>query len=232
MYSMQSDLYHFQKRQIALIARVTPYAMAGHLANTTVVAIALAGSVPPVPLTVWCVYSYATALVLLCAHVKNRGRWPRSLERVTKRATIYAFLMALPWSSLAVMYLGSLSHGEELVLVALGIGMAACGTVLLSAIPRAAFSYLSAVLLPSALKYLLVGQKGYFLLGTLALSYWGCLAALISKISRDIREREESELALAERNAQLALAGRAALVGSYTYHINKGTMHVSEGYAA
>jgi two-component sensor histidine kinase len=229
---MQSNLYQFQKRQIALIARVTPYAMAGHIANTTTIPIALAGSVRPAPLTIWCVYSYATALFLLYRHFKNRGRWPRSFQRAAKKATIYAFLLALPWSSLAVLYLGSLSNGEELVLVALGIGMAACGTVLLSAIPYAAFSYMSVILLPSALKYLLVGQKGYLLLGALALSYWGCLAALIVKISRDIRERQESELALAERNAQLALAGRAALVGSYTYDVDRGVMEVSEGYAA
>jgi PAS domain-containing protein len=42
----------------------------------------------------------------------------------------------------------------------------------------------------------------------------------------------ESEERLRERNAQLALAGRAALVGSYTYDVNKGAMLVSEGYAA
>src|SRR5215813_2883230 len=232
MFSMQSNVYEFQKRQVALIARVTPYAMAGHIANTTVIAIALASSVPPAPLIILCAYSFATALFLLYRHVKNRGRWPRSFQRAANRATIYAFLLALPWSSLAVLYLGSLSHGEELLVFALGVGMAACGTVLLSAIPPAAFSYMSVILLPSALKYLLVGQRGYLLLGTLALSYWGCLAALIVKISRDIRERQESELALAERNAQLALAGRAARVGNYTYDVNKGVMQVSEGYAA
>jgi len=42
----------------------------------------------------------------------------------------------------------------------------------------------------------------------------------------------ESEERLRERNAQLALAGRAALVGTYTYDVNKRTMLVSEGYAA
>ena len=42
----------------------------------------------------------------------------------------------------------------------------------------------------------------------------------------------ESEERLRERNAQLALAGRAALVGVYTYDVNKGTMLVSGGYAA
>jgi PAS domain S-box-containing protein len=43
---------------------------------------------------------------------------------------------------------------------------------------------------------------------------------------------KEFETGLAERNAQLALAARAVLVGSYRYDVNKGTMQVSEGYAA
>ncbi len=48
----------------------------------------------------------------------------------------------------------------------------------------------------------------------------------------DITKRKAAERALTDRNAQLALAGRAALVGSYAYDVNKGTMQVSEGYAA
>src|SRR6476660_8345463 len=229
---MQSNLYQFQSRQIALIARVTPYAMAGHIANTTVIAIALAGSVRPAPLIIWCAYSYVTALFLLYRTVRNRRRWPRSFQRAAKKATIYAFLLALPWSSLGVLYLGSLSHPQELLLASLGIGMAACGTILLSAIPSAALSYISVVLLPSSVKYLLVGREGYWLLGTLTLSYWGCLAAVIAKTGRDINERRESERALAERDAQMALAGMAGLVGSFGYDINNGKMQISEGYAA
>ena len=229
---MQSNLYPFQSRQIALIARVTPYAMAGHIANTTVVAIALAGSVRPAPLIIWCAYSYATALLLIYRNMRNRRRWPSSFQRAAKKATINAFLLALPWSSLGILYLGSLSHGQELLLASLGIGMAACGTLLLSAIPSAAFSYISVILVPSAVKYLLVGQEGYLLLGTLALSYWGCLAALIAKTSHDIKERQDSEGALAERNAQMALAGTAALVGSFGYDVDSGKMQVSEGYGA
>jgi hypothetical protein len=149
---MQSNLYPFQSRQIALIARVTPYAMAGHIANTTVVAIALAGSVRPAPLIIWCAYSYATALLLIYRNIRNRRRWPSNFQRAAKKATINAFLLALPWSSLGILYLGSLSHGQELLLASLGIGMAACGTLLLSAIPSAAFSYISVILVPSAVK--------------------------------------------------------------------------------
>jgi PAS domain S-box-containing protein len=48
----------------------------------------------------------------------------------------------------------------------------------------------------------------------------------------DITERKLAELALAERNAQLALAGQAALTGSYAYVSDLERMKVSEGYCA
>jgi PAS domain S-box-containing protein len=54
----------------------------------------------------------------------------------------------------------------------------------------------------------------------------------VKGLTRDITHHEQAEQALAERNAQLALAGRAARVGSYVYDVKKGTMQVSEGYAA
>jgi PAS domain S-box-containing protein len=48
----------------------------------------------------------------------------------------------------------------------------------------------------------------------------------------DISERKKAERALTERNAQLALAGKVGLVGSYAYDVNTDRMQVSEGYAA
>src|SRR5262245_61597168 len=54
----------------------------------------------------------------------------------------------------------------------------------------------------------------------------------IKGLTRDITDRKRAEDALAERNAQIALAGRAALVGTYTYDVNKGAMQISEGYSA
>jgi PAS domain S-box-containing protein len=229
---MLSNLAEFQRRQITLIARVTPYAMAGHLLNATVLAVAVAGSIPLTQLIIWCVYSYSIACLLLYRHLKNRGRSPHNFQRATKKAAIYSFFLALPWSSMAVLHLGALPRDEELILVALGIGMAASGTVLLSAMPPAAFSYMSAILIPGALKCIALNQKGYFLLGALALSSWGFLAALIAKITRDISERKKTELTLAERNVQLELAGKAALVGSYAYDTDTERVQVSEGYAA
>ena len=47
----------------------------------------------------------------------------------------------------------------------------------------------------------------------------------------DITDRKLAELALAERNAQFALASRAARVGRYAYDIDSDIMQISEGYA-
>ena len=50
-------------------------------------------------------------------------------------------------------------------------------------------------------------------------------------VTHDITERKETELALAERDAQLALAGKTALVGSYALDVNSGRVQVSPGCA-
>src|SRR5262245_22131058 len=54
----------------------------------------------------------------------------------------------------------------------------------------------------------------------------------VKGLTRDISERKRAELALAERTLQLALAGKAALVGSYAYDFSTDSLQVSEGYAA
>jgi PAS domain S-box-containing protein len=54
----------------------------------------------------------------------------------------------------------------------------------------------------------------------------------VKGLTRDITERKRAELALAERTLQLTLAGKAALVGSYSYTIGTDTVQVSEGFAA
>jgi PAS domain S-box-containing protein len=51
-------------------------------------------------------------------------------------------------------------------------------------------------------------------------------------VSRDITDLKRAQHALVERNLQLALAGKAALVGSYSYDVNTDAMQVSEGYVA
>ena len=166
------QISQFERHQLEVIARVTPHAMGGHVFNTTILMAALAGSVPTLELVAWCFYSYAIAVVVLYRHMANRGRVPRHFRNAASRATTYALFLALPWSVMSVLHLGELAHGEELILVALGVGMAASGSILLSAIPAAAYAYMSMILVPSALKCLAAfDQRGYLLLALLAVSY-------------------------------------------------------------
>src|SRR5262249_12161256 len=59
----------------------------------------------------------------------------------------------------------------------------------------------------------------------------GQLFRLIAVII-DFTERKLADLVLAERNAQLTLAAKAARVGCYANNLEKGIIAVSEGYAA
>jgi PAS domain S-box-containing protein len=51
-------------------------------------------------------------------------------------------------------------------------------------------------------------------------------------VTRDITLSKLGEQALAERNTQLALAGKVGLIGSFAFDIATGRMQVSPGYAA
>src|SRR5262249_61919106 len=54
----------------------------------------------------------------------------------------------------------------------------------------------------------------------------------IKGLTRDITERKQAELALAERNTQLALAGKGGLVATFAYDVKTDRVQISEGYAA
>jgi PAS domain S-box-containing protein len=57
-------------------------------------------------------------------------------------------------------------------------------------------------------------------------------AILVVVLAAVFADRRKAELALAERNAQLALARKVALVGGYAYDVTTERMQVAEGYAA
>jgi PAS domain S-box-containing protein len=67
--------------------------------------------------------------------------------------------------------------------------------------------------------------------GTVVRSSNGRPAQLLG-VTRDITERKQAELTLAERNVQLELAGKAGLVGCFAYYLSAEIMQISQGYAA
>ena len=59
----------------------------------------------------------------------------------------------------------------------------------------------------------------------------GCPARMVG-VHIDITERKRTEQSLVERNLQLAMAGKAALVGSFAFDVGSDKIQTSEGYAA
>src|SRR5258708_16801043 len=88
---------------------------------------------------------------------------------------------------------------------------------------------MSGILIPTAVKCLVLpNPKGYVLLGILALSYWGFLAALIAKITREIGERKKADVALEESEARLQEALTAGQVVAFTWEPGTSLSHRSE----
>ena len=96
---MQLRLSEFQRNQLSVVASVTPFAMAGHMLNTTILTITLAGSVPGTQLIGWAAYSFGIALVLIYRHLGRRNRVPNFGAR---RET-------------HMRYAATLSHAERVV---------------------------------------------------------------------------------------------------------------------
>ena len=67
--------------------------------------------------------------------------------------------------------------------------------------------------------------------GTIVRDTRGTALGLLG-VTRDITERKRTEQALAERNLQLAMAGKSARVGSFAYDVDTEKMQISAGYAA
>lgn len=190
---MPLNLLHVRTEQLAALGRATPAAMLGYAINVMIALWALFGILPDAALETWA--AFATCL---CAFIGWRAlrasdrlrTVPATKTRRTLQPLLFAVLLALPWSTLTFFYAGTLNGQGEIVLIALAVGMAASGSILLAPIPAAAITFQSIILLPLAAKSLLViGTKDYLALGLLAVSYWLFLTALIVTTARLFNER-------------------------------------------
>jgi diguanylate cyclase (GGDEF)-like protein len=207
--------------QFDSVARATPPAMLGHCINTTIAAVAFVKVASPWELALWSTYSFAIAVHVLMRrmrveHTAARDATPRSTQSLELRAILFAVALGLPWTYLALRYLGAIPQSAETVLISLGVGMAASGAVLLAPIPRAALTYMSVVLLPTAVLCIFgLGTPQYLLLGALAISCWFFLFALVKTTSNLYRSKSQAIVdlthALAEARTARAQIEHAAL---------------------
>ena len=205
------------REQLASVRRATPAAMWGYAINVAVACWAFYDIVSPTMLAIWATLSWSLCLFIgwkaARKNKQHRAVAPQA-RGISISSFAFAVLLALPWSYLTVRYAGVLGGESEIVLIALAVGMAASGSILLAPLPLAAITYQSVILLPLVAKSLLIlSTKEYHVLGLLGASYWVFLIALILTTAKLFAERmsaaadlQNSVVALndAHREAELA----------------------------
>lgn len=185
------------KEQLASIARATPAPMAGYAINVLLATIAFRDLLPPLQLALWTIASLSICGFIGVrslrrrAAVKKASDPGRSPYRSARKVLVYSFLLALPWGVLGTTWAGSLGD-SEVILVALIVGMAASGSVLLAPVPVAAILYAATMLLPLSIKCLFLTFGNHLVLGALAMSYLTFLVGLIASSARIFSERLEA----------------------------------------
>jgi diguanylate cyclase (GGDEF)-like protein len=192
MLTVWNRLFRNSNFQLAAVVRATPLSMLGHIVNVTIALIAFQSSVPWGPLALWAGASYAVAAWVFCrwatrARRKRRADASSSAPSAlaTRKAIIFGAVLAAPWGLLGLWLLGQLPQQQELILIALCLGMSASGSVLLSATYPAAIAYMASILTPVAIKcFLLLEGHEYLLLGALTVSYAVFLLNCINSCAR------------------------------------------------
>ncbi len=183
--------------QLASVARATPAAMAWYGINIVLATIAFRDLIPISKLALWSLGSLAICTFVGLRSVPDRpptvpssGPEKKPLRPVGK-ALFFAFSLALPWSILGAEWAGSLGD-SEVILVALVVGMAASGSVLLAPIPAAAVLYAATILIPLSIKCLFLASSNHLILGALSVSFLAFLIGLIASNSRIFAERVDA----------------------------------------
>ena len=191
--------------QLAAVMRASPVAHACGLINAAIVTIGLWPTTSQTSVLWWLA---ATVIITSGILFRSRSGRPRGdaqplARRTMHRAVLAAVLSALPWAALPWMYLGAVPHTAEHVIITVGAGMAAGGSVLLAPVYPAAFAYIATILLPFAGLCLLGTSEGYGLLGLLSLSYAAFLSAIIATTARLSVERTQALTAVTQSATML-----------------------------
>ncbi len=184
--------FRLHRDQLSAVARVTPYAMAGYGVNVALATAAFWNTIPVRYLLLWALLSL-TACGLVAVRSFHRTPTTRDQNpdelRSARNALIFAVLLALPWSSLAIIWAGTFSGTSEAILMAFVVGMAASGSILLAPIPAAALTYAGTILGPLIIKLMVLGGRENVVLGALAISFLVFLIVLVMTNASMFMER-------------------------------------------
>jgi signal transduction histidine kinase/CheY-like chemotaxis protein len=201
------------REQIASVARTTPFAMAGYAINVSIAFAAFSGNIPHWPLITWALCSLGICGIIGFRVLRPARARYKEGKCSASSSLLFAVVLALPWTTLATIWAGTIGGEDQVILIALVVGMAASGSLLLTPIPAAALVYVATILVPLIVKFVLLGGRNNLVLGGLSASFLAFLIALIVIGARMFIERLEAlhqlKDSIAEAKAARGTAERA-----------------------
>ena len=142
--ALDRDSAEVRARQLGAVSSLTPVALLANLVNALVVAVVFRHSVPAVALAAWLAVLVLAFVPGLRAWWRHRGEPVRRVSpRAIRRATIGAGVLALLWTIPAILWYAGGSHGQQLLVAAITLGMMCGGAFMLAPLPPAAAGYLA-----------------------------------------------------------------------------------------
>ncbi len=184
-----SDRIASKWKHSSAVVRMMPMGLLGHCINVTIVAFSLSTAVPTLPLFGWTLLAYLSAAMLIVKPYKGS----RTVSRLRiLRGTARGIVLSLPWSVLGTWLLGSVPHNEEMVVIAVCLGMAASGSVMMASVAFAASAYMLTILIPLTAKCFYIHDNAYYSFAALLICYMAFLENCIWTCHRLIKDRKKA----------------------------------------
>lgn len=201
--------------QVAAVQRQAGFNLAINVANAIILAAVVAGTANPVVLLAWlCVVVWVVSRGLRQWRRNRRRPVPAAVsKRTLRRMTYHAAVLGLLWGGGFAIFYGEANAVGRVVLVALGMGMAAGGTVAMAASPGAAATFAACVLVPGILRLVTTGHPGDPTLATLCILYGCSMTATLTEVYDSFARNVLARAAQREQAETIAL-----LLNTYEEH--------------
>ncbi|HXP75106.1 MAG TPA: HAMP domain-containing sensor histidine kinase [Stellaceae bacterium] len=170
--------------QVAAVQRQSGFNLAINIANAIVLVAAVGHTANTAVLVVWFCTVVSIVTMAIARWMRNRRRPPPATvsKRSLRRMTYYAAILGSLWGVGFALFYGSADGIGRIVLAALGMGMAAGGTIALAASLGAAAAFAASVLVPGIVRLLTTGNSGDLTLALLCALYACSMGATLTEV--------------------------------------------------
>jgi signal transduction histidine kinase/CheY-like chemotaxis protein len=186
--------------------RRTPINSAGTLANTLLFVVLLYGTAPTGLLSTWALFQAGAAIWFYARWRRQPGRKARGTKRGQRLVEVSSTLLGMAWGA-SVFLLHDADQLQRFVVFLAIAAMAAGAAASLVPLPKAARGYVLGALLPTACYFAAQGDRSYWVLGALALSF----IFFLLRATNHGYESFLAELRLRQQNEQLIAGFRGEL---------------------